>query len=182
MGKYMKITKTKLDGVVIVEPNIFQDERGFLIKTFHKDFFRENGMEFDYEENYFTISKKNVLRGMHFQAPPKDHIKLVYVVSGAVLDVVLDIRKGSPTYGEYIEVELSAQNRKIIYMSTGFAHGYLSLIDNTCVIYLQSTMYSLEHQGGIKADSFGMNWGVRNLIIKDETLPMLKNFKTPFIY
>lgn len=180
----MKITKTKLDGVYIIEPHFFQDERGSLVKTFHKDTFIKNKMDFNFEESYYSISKKNVLRGMHFQAPPKDYAKLVYITNGTILDVVLDIRKGSPTYGEYISIELSGENHKMIYIPTGFAHGFLSLKDNSCTTYLQTTIYSPENDSGIRIDSFGMKWNVKNPIIskRDQSFPILEKCEPPFIY
>jgi len=182
MDKSMKITKTKLNGVYIIEPEVFRDERGLLTKPFHKDTFTQHGMDFNFEESFYSISKKGVARGMHFQIPPKDHSKLVYVPNGAILDVILDLRKGSPTYGKHVSVELSDLNHKMIYIPTGCAHGFLSLKDNSCTTYLQSTMRSAEHEGGIRIDSFGMDWPVTKPIIstRDQSFPTLKEFKTPF--
>ncbi len=175
----MKITKTKLSGVFIIEPNVFQDERGKFIKIFNKDIFKKYKMAFNFEEGYYSISKRNVLRGMHFQTPPKDHSKLVYVTSGAILDVILDIRKGSPTYGKYISIELSDKNHKVVYIPRGFAHGFLSLKNNSCVIYSQTTTYSPEHDSGIKIDSFGMKWSVKNPIIskRDQNFPTFEKYE-----
>lgn len=184
MGKFMKIFKTKLDSVYIVEPNVFPDERGELVKTFPKDTFIENKMDYAFVESYYSVSHKNVIRGMHFQVPPADHTKLVYVTNGAILDVILDIRAGSPTYGQHISVELSGKNHKMVYIPSGFAHGFLSLEDNSCVTYLQTSIHSPEHDQGIKADSFGMSWGVKNptLSKRDQGFPSLAQFKTPFIF
>ncbi len=119
---------------------------------------------------------------MHFQIPPAAHVKLVYVTSGIILDVVLDIRKGSPTYGKYISAELSEKNRKMMYIPIGCAHGFLSLKNNSCVIYLQTTMYSKDNDAGIHIDSFGMDWGVSSPIMstRDQAFPALQEFKTPF--
>lgn len=180
----MKIIKTKLDGVFIIEPKIFQDERGKFIKTFHKNIFIKNGINFNFEESFYSVSNKNVLRGMHFQIPPEDHSKLIYATSGAILDAVLDIRKGSPTYGQYISIELSDKNNKMVYIPTGFAHGFLSLANNSCAIYLQTTMHSPKHDNGIRIDSFGMQWNIKNPIVskRDQNFTTLKKFKTPFIY
>ena len=180
----MKFVKTKLDGVYVIEPNIFEDERGEFIKTFHKDTFIKNGLNVDFKESYYSISKKNVLRGMHFQTPPQDYSKLVYVTSGSIIDVVLDIRKGSPTYGKYTQVELSDRNGKSIYIQAGFAHGFLSLEDDTCVIYAQTAMYSPENDSGIRADSFGFNWPVDKYIIskRDQNFVDFKNYASLFVY
>lgn len=180
----MKIKKTKLDSVYIVEPTVFQDERGKFVKTFHKDTFIENKMGYNFVESYYTVSRKNVIRGMHFQVPPADHTKLVYVTGGAILDVVLDIRTGSPNYGQYIFAELSSKNHKMIYIPPGFAHGFLSLEENSCVIYSQTTIYSPENDKGININSFGMQWGVKNPVVskRDRGFPRLNQFKTPFIF
>ena len=180
----MKITKTDLEGVYIIEPDVFQDERGKLVKTFHKETFAKNNMAFNFEESYYSVSKKGVLRGMHFQTPPHDHCKLVYVASGSIIDVALDIRKGSPTYGKHISVELSADNHKMVYIPIGFAHGFLSLEDNSRTFYTQTTMHSPENDAGIRIDSFGMDWGIKDPIIskRDQAFQALAEFNTPFIY
>lgn len=179
----MKIIKTKLAGAYIIEPNVFEDERGQFIKIFHKNTFIEHGLDFNFEESFYSISAKNVMRGMHFQIPPKEHTKLVYVTNGAVLDAILDIRKKSPTYGEYLSIELSATNHKLLYIPIGFAHGFLSLENDSCMTYLQTTMYNKECDSGIKIDSFGMDWGKdkKNISERDKNFPALKEFKTPFI-
>lgn len=180
----MKIIKTKLDGVYVIEPNVFQDKRGKFVKTFSKNTFIKYGMDSNFEENFYSVSNKNVLRGMHFQAPPKEHSKLIYAASGAILDVVLDIKRESPTYGQYISIELSDKNHKMVYIPIGFAHGFLSFADNSCAIYLQTTMHSPEHDSGIRIDSFGMQWNIKNPIIskRDQNFPTLEKFKTPFTY
>ena len=180
----MNIIKTKLLGVYIIEPDVFRDERGAFAKVFHKDTFIKGGMAFGFEESYYSLSKKNVLRGMHFQTPPKDHAKLVYVTAGAITDVVLDIRKGSLTYGQYIARELSDENHIMMYIPTGCAHGFLSLRDDSCVVYMQTSMYAPKHDGGIRIDSFGMEWHVQDPIIsqRDQSFPAFQKFKTPFIH
>ncbi len=96
----MKVLKTNLEGLFLIQSNVFKDQRGIFVKTFHKEIFKENGLETDFRESFFSISKKNVIRGMHFQLPPDEHVKLVYCVYGKVLDVVVDIRNNSPTYGD----------------------------------------------------------------------------------
>ena len=180
----MKINPTKLAGVFIIEPNVFQDDRGIFVKTFNKDQFEEYDLSVDFAESFYSISNKNVLRGMHIQLPPRDHSKLVFVTRGSVLDVVLDIRKDSPTYGQYASVELSERNRKMIYMPSGCAHGFLSLEDNSCTVYLQTATYSQIHDTGIQINSFGMDWKVENPIIskRDQEFGTLEKFVSPFIY
>lgn len=180
----MKVIKTKIDGVFILETDTFEDERGIFVKTFHLDFFKKNNLGKNFKESFYSISNKNVIRGMHFHLPPKDHSKLIYVTSGAILDVVLDLRKGSPTYGKHISVELSQKNRKMIYIPTGCAHGFLSLENNTCTTYLQSSTYSQKHDTGINLNSFNMNWPVKKPITskRDKDFESLKDFISPFNY
>ncbi len=180
----MNIQPTKIDGVFIIETDIFRDDRGLFVKTFNKDVFTENNLSVDFAESFYSISNKNVLRGMHIQLPPKDHSKLVFVTKGAVLDVVLDIRKGSPTYGQYAAAELSEKNRKMIYMPPGCAHGFLSLEDDTCTVYLQTSTYSREHDTGIEINSFGMDWKVKEPIIskRDREFDTMEKFISPFTY
>ncbi len=180
----MKFTKTKLNGVFIIEPNVLEDQRGQFIKVFNKESFAMEKLSFNLEESYFSLSKKNVIRGMHFQTPPRDHTKLVYATHGAIIDVVLDIRVGSPTYGKYIKIELSEQNHTVIYIPSGFAHGFLSLKNNSLVVYLQTSGYSPANDGGIRADSFKMRWNVARPIVsnRDKSFPPLGKFKSPFKY
>jgi dTDP-4-dehydrorhamnose 3,5-epimerase len=114
----MKIVPTELEGVFVIETDMFVDDRGFFTKTFHKHVFEEHGLESDFEESFYSISKKDVIRGMHFHLPPKDHAKLVYVTRGSVLDVTLDIRKNSPTFGKYITTLLSQDNHTMMYIES----------------------------------------------------------------
>jgi len=178
----MKIHTTKLQGVFTVENDNFRDERGSFVKIFHEDTFKDRGLEHDFKESFYSVSKKDVIRGMHFHLPPKDHTKLVYVTRGSLIDVVLDIRKNSKTYGEYLATKLTSDNNTMVYIPKGFAHGFLSLEDNTCMIYLQTGVYSKEHDSGIHVESFEFDWGVKDPILsqRDTTFPALKDFKSPF--
>lgn len=180
----MKVTGTKLAGVYIVEPPAFQDGRGTLVKVFLHQTFVEQKIPLNIRESYYSISHKHVIRGMHFQVPPHDHSKLVYVSRGSITDVVLDIRAGSPTYGKYITLELSEDNHRMVFIPVGFAHGFLATQDNSCVVYSQSTMRVSEAEGGIHIDSFGLDWGVAQPILskRDQAFPTLAEFKTPFTY
>jgi dTDP-4-dehydrorhamnose 3,5-epimerase len=180
----MKITETKIPGVYTIETDLFGDERGSFAKTFNWDFFNKIGLSTDFKENFYSISNKDVIRGMHIQIPPKDHSKLVFVTKGSILDVVLDIRQGSPTYGQYSALEISEKNHKMIYMPPGCAHGFLSLEDGSCTVYLQTSTYSSEHDTGIRPDSFGLDWGVNNPIIskRDQGFQTLEEFETTFIF
>jgi dTDP-4-dehydrorhamnose 3,5-epimerase len=180
----MKIVDTPLEGLKILEPRIFEDTRGKFVKTFNSDFFQECGLNIEIKETYYSISHKNVIRGMHFQTPPFDHAKLVYVPYGKIVDVVLDLRKNSPTFGKYFETELSSENSKVLIIPRGFAHGFKSLEDNTNVTYMQTTCYAPNNDDGIKYDSFGFDWKCKSAKLSDRDLSFqtLDTFQTPFLF
>ena len=163
----MIIKKTNLEGVFEIENQIFKDHRGLFVKTFHSKIFADNDLEVNFKESFYSISKKNVLRGMHFQCPPHDHVKLVYVASGEIMDVAVDIRQQSPTFGNWYSTVLSSKNARSLYMGKGFAHGFLALSDLAIVVYLTSSVHSPESDSGIRWDSFGFEWGVEKPIISD---------------
>jgi len=179
----MKIVNTPIDDLKILEPKIFEDTRGKFIKTFTDSFFKEKGLDISIKETYYSISHKNVIRGMHFQTPPHDHIKLVYVPHGSILDVVLDIRKESPSYGKYFSTELSSENGKVLIIPKGFAHGFKSLEDNTNVTYMQTTCYAPNNDDGIKYNSFGFEWDSSNPQISDRdvSFKLFNEFETAFV-
>lgn len=178
----MKILPTEIEGVFIIENNIFEDERGSFVKKFHYDTFKNHNLDVDFKENFYSVSHKNVIRGMHFHLPPKDHTKVIYVTTGSVLDVVVDLRKESPTYKKHVSVELTHKNHRSIYIPVGCAHGFRTLEDNTCTVYLQTGTHSPEHDTGINYNSFGFNWEIENPIVskKDKELLELEKFDSPF--
>lgn len=178
----MKVIDTYIDGLKIIETNIFCDNRGKFIKVFNDEIFNIYGFNINIREVYYSISHKNVIRGMHFQIPPYDHVKLVYVPFGKIIDVVLDLRKKSNTFCEYYSCELSSDNGKILIIPKGFAHGFKSLENNTIVSYMQTSCYVSESDLGIRYDSFGFNWECEDPIIseRDRSFVELKNFDTPF--
>jgi dTDP-4-dehydrorhamnose 3,5-epimerase/CDP-3, 6-dideoxy-D-glycero-D-glycero-4-hexulose-5-epimerase len=180
----MKITDTNILGLKVLEPRIFEDIRGKFIKTFNNDFFKDNNLDIDIKETYYSVSHKDVVRGMHFQTPPFDHIKVVYVPYGSIIDVVLDIRKNSSTFGEYFSIELSSQNSKILIIPKGLAHGFKSLEDNTNVTYMQTSRYAPNNDAGIRYDSFGFDWKCNEpkLSDRDTTFPLFNDFNTPFVF
>ena len=183
----MKFTKTKLQDVYIIAPDVYEDDRGIFIKSFNKSIFNEADIELEFKESFYSISRKNVIRGMHFQLPPYDYAKLVYVTDGVIIDVVLDIRKDSPTYAQYVSIELSnlsKKNGRQIYVPQGFAHGFAVISDRATVTYLQTAIHSPEHDSGIRWDSFGMNWNIDNPIMSERDLnfPKLSEFDSPFYY
>ncbi len=179
-----QVNKTTLDGCLRLEPNIFRDDRGISIKTFHIEDFNDYGINKNFVEDLIVVSNKNVLRGLHFQNPPFDQAKLVYCVKGRILDVVLDIRRGSPTYGNYEMFNINASNFSILYLKEGFAHGYLSLEEGTIVMYKMSSVYNKEFEGGIRWNSIDIPWGISDPIIseRDKNFVAFNDFKSNFIY
>lgn len=180
----MKIIETNILGLKILKPRVFEDTRGKFIKTFNNDFFIEFGLDINIKEIYYSISHKDVIRGMHFQTPPFEHIKLVYVPAGKIIDVVLDIRKNSPTYGEFFSTELSSENAEVLIIPKGLAHGFKSLENNTNVTYMQTSCYVPNNDCGIRYDSFEFDWECISpkLSDRDKSFPTLKEFDTPFIF
>ncbi|RXK07178.1 MULTISPECIES: dTDP-4-dehydrorhamnose 3,5-epimerase family protein [Halarcobacter] len=180
----MQIVETKIPGLKIFEPRIFEDVRGKFIKTFNNDFFQEHNLNISIKETYYSISHKDVIRGMHFQTPPYDHIKIVYVPFGKILDVVLDLRKGSPTFGKSFSIELSSENGKILIIPKGLAHGFKSLEDNTNVTYMQTTIYAPNNDEGIRYDSFGFDWqcDCPKMSDRDMSFNSLEEYESNFFY
>jgi dTDP-4-dehydrorhamnose 3,5-epimerase len=178
----MTIQKTELEGVYIIDNFVAKDERGTFVKTFNQQQFKDNELEFEIRESYFSISQKDVIRGMHFQMPPYDHQKLVYVAQGSIIDVIVDIRVNSKTYKKSISVELSEENRKSVFIPKGFAHGFKSLEDNTITIYNVSSEYNSNFDAGLSYDSFGFDWKVESPIIssRDLMFESVNEFKSPF--
>jgi dTDP-4-dehydrorhamnose 3,5-epimerase/CDP-3, 6-dideoxy-D-glycero-D-glycero-4-hexulose-5-epimerase len=179
----MKVEGTSIDGVKLIHLNQFTDLRGSFVKVYNEDLFKEMGLQTGFKESYFSVSQKNVIRGMHFQTPPFDHVKLVYVNKGAIVDVVVDIRQKSPTYGQFVHFHINENQPCCVYIESGLAHGFLALEDNTMVTYNQTTGYAPNNDAGIRFDSFGFDWfGAKNPIISDRDLsfPSLSNFNSPF--
>ncbi len=180
----MKLIETELEDVFIIENFFAGDNRGSFTKTFNEDLFKENGLCINFKESYFSVSDKDVIRGMHFQVPPFDGHKLVYVTRGSVIDVVLDLRKDSKTFGKSISVDLSEYNHRSIYIPKGLAHGFKSLEDNTTLVYNVSEVYNRDCDYGVHYNSFGFDWGVKAPIIseRDCTFETFEEFssKTPF--
>lgn len=169
----MEIIKTEIEGVFIIKNKIFQDERGKFIKIYPKEEFKKMGLSTEFEESYFSVSNKNVIRGMHFQLPPFDHEKLVYVSKGKVLDVILDLRKNSKTLGKAISIELSEENGYSVYIPKGLAHGFKSLEDGTIMTYNVTTVYNQQSDYGIRWNSFSFDWELEEPVMSERD----KNFE-----
>lgn len=179
----MKIQSTPIKGLFILEIINFKDNRGSFQKLFNSDFFKEHSLDTDFEEFYFSVSKKDVIRGMHFQLPPFDHTKLVYVSKGKIRDVVVDLRRDSKTFKQTFSIELDDRSGRYLYIPKGFAHGFVSLEEDTIVNYAQTSCYSKEHDCGIIYNSIDYNWGIDTPIVSDRDLTFvaLDNFKSPFL-
>jgi dTDP-4-dehydrorhamnose 3,5-epimerase len=178
-----KFKQTKLKEVLEIEPSIFSDSRGFFMETFKETDFKNQITEKFVQENH-SKSIKNTLRGLHFQINPKGQGKLVRCISGSILDVAVDIRKESENYGKWVSVVLSSENKKMLYIPKGFAHGFLALEDDTEIIYKCTEEYSKEHESSIiwNDSEIGIDWGINNPILseKDKIAPKLKETKNNF--
>ena len=178
----MHIQSEPLPGIKIIKPYSHKDTRGKFVKTFHEGQFAELGIQMKIREEFFSISSQNVLRGMHFQTPPNAHQKLVYCIRGSVLDVVLDLRKGSTSYGKSAAFKLSETNGHLVYIPIGFAHGFLSLENDSCLVYKTDSVHAPANDSGIHWNSIGYSWGISQPILspRDEAFPTLNSFNSPF--
>ena len=169
----MKIERTKIEGVFIIDNFNAADDRGLFVKSFNKNTFKENNIDFEIRESYYSISNKNVIRGMHFQLPSFDHEKLVYVPKGSILDVIVDLRKKSKTYKQHISINLSEENKKSVFIPKGLAHGFKSMKDGTITVYNVATEYNPKSDMGIKFNSFGFDWESESYIISERDTAFL---------
>lgn len=184
----MKLTKTALDGVVILEPNVFGDDRGYFMESYSRKAYESVGLEFDLvQDNQSLSAKAGTVRGLHYQEKPMAQTKIVRALSGAIYDVAVDIRMGSPTFGMWVGVILSSSNKRQLVVPRGFAHGICTLVDNTVIMYKVDNYYSKDHDKGVKWDDpdLKITWPTDNptLSEKDTYQPMLSAIKdTTFTY
>ncbi len=180
----MKIIETGIPDLVEIIPNVFGDERGYFFESYNQKNFAEKGLNMQFVQDNQSLSSRGVLRGLHFQAPPFAQGKLVRVLTGSVLDVAVDIRKGSPTYGQHYSVVLSGENKKMFWIPEGFAHGFATLEDDTIFCYKCTGYYHKEAEGCIlwNDPELAINWGLDDPMLseKDQQGELLRNFKTPF--
>lgn len=181
----MEVTKTFIEGVVIIEPHIFKDSRGYFFESFSQREFDEKVRPIVFVQDNESQSSYGVMRGLHFQRPPFTQSKLVRCVKGAVLDVAVDIRKGSPTYGQHVAVELNEENHRQFFIPKGFAHGFAVLSDTAVFQYKCDEFYHPEADGGISIldDSLCIDWMIKDKVIlseKDTKQPKLDEFDSPF--
>ena len=175
----MKFIKTEIPEVVIMEPKVFGDDRGYFMETFRGDIFKDNIGEINFIQDNESKSKRGVLRGLHYQLPPFAQSKLVRVIKGSVIDVAVDIRKGSPTFSKYIAVELSEENKRQLFIPRGFAHGFLVTSDEAIFTYKVDNYYSPECDRSIRFDDpqIGIDWNFP----KEEILVSDKDKNAPFL-
>lgn len=184
----MEVIKTELEGVVIIEPKIFRDARGYFFESFSQKEFEEKVRKIAFVQDNESMSSYGVMRGLHFQLPPFTQSKLVRCVKGKVLDIAVDIRKGSPTFGKHVSVELSEDNHRQFFVPRGFAHGFAVLSETAVFQYKCDNFYDPQSDGGISIldDSLGIDWKLPTdkviLSEKDTKHPLLKDFDSPFKY
>ena len=184
----MDVIKTAIEGLVIIEPKVFKDARGYFFESFSQQEFEEKVRKVNFVQDNESMSSYGVMRGLHFQRPPFAQSKLVRCVKGRVLDVAVDIRKGSPTYGQHVAVELSEDNHRQFFVPRGFAHGFVVLSETAVFQYKCDNFYAPEADGGIniKDETLGIDWGISFeeaiLSEKDTKHVSLKDFDSPFDY
>ncbi|HOS47143.1 MAG TPA: dTDP-4-dehydrorhamnose 3,5-epimerase [Bacteroidia bacterium] len=181
----MNITKFEIEGPLLIEPRVFGDERGYFFESFHSEKYKQAGIPLSFVQDNESKSSAGVLRGLHFQNPPFDQGKLVRVVKGKVIDIAVDIRKNSATYGKHIAVELTEENKMQLWIPPGFAHGFLSLVDETIFMYKCTNVYNKEAEDGIiwNDPDLNINWGIENPLVseKDLILNSFKSFVSKFV-
>ena len=183
-----EFVKTSIPGVILVKPRVFGDERGFFMETYKKSDFEKAGIDTDFVQDNHSKSVKGVLRGLHYQLEPEAQGKLVRCIRGKIFDVAVDIRRGSPTFGKWIGVELSEENKLMLWIPKGFAHGFLTLSEEAEIVYkVSGAEYSPEHDRGIRWNDpdIGIKWPLEGepiLSEKDRIAPLLKDAEVNFVY
>ena len=184
----MNVVKTAIEGLLIIEPNVFHDTRGYFFESYSQREFEEKVRKINFVQDNESMSGYGVMRGLHFQRPPYTQSKLVRCIKGKVLDVAVDIRKGSPTYGQHVAVELSEENHRQFFVPRGFAHGFAVLSDTAIFQYKCDNFYAPEAEGGIniKDESLGIDWHIpmESVTLSDKDIKhvLLKDFDSPFDY
>jgi dTDP-4-dehydrorhamnose 3,5-epimerase len=172
----MIFEKLPLEGLVLITPRIFNDTRGYFFESYNKDVFLKNGIDVEFAQDNQSLSFKNALRGLHFQNPPYEQGKLVRVISGSVKDVVVDLRKNSPTFRKHFSIALSSKENKMLWIPPGFAHGFATLEDNTIFFYKCTKIYNKQSESGIAYNdsSLDINWGITNPVISEKDMDLKK--------
>lgn len=180
----MKIIQTPIKDLLVIEPDVFRDQRGYFFEIYNEKRFFDNGMTMKFVQDNESTSTKDVVRGLHFQKPPYAQGKLVRVIRGSVLDVAVDLRKSSATYGNHYSVLLDSDKKNMFYIPEGFAHGFVALEDGTVFSYKCTNFYNKESEGSLRwnDETIGIDWKVKNPILsdKDKISPLFKDFVSPF--
>lgn len=180
----MDITEVGIQGLLVIQPRVFKDDRGYFFESYQRDILKHAGVIYDFLQDNESCSLKGVLRGLHLQAPPFDQGKLVRVVAGKVLDVAVDVRRGSTTYGKYFSIELSGDNKTIFWIPPGFAHGFVALEDNTIFSYKCTNVYNKGSEHCIRWNDphLNINWGYKDPLVstKDQEGVSFETFISPF--
>ena len=179
----IEIAPGKIEGVRIMRPTARCDQRGRFVKILQEDVFSKHGIPTAYAEQYYSVSENNVLRGLHFQTPPHDHHKLVTCIEGDVFDVIVDLRKGSLTYGQHQSFALNGANGDSVFVPSGCAHGFYVRSKSATMFYNVTTLYVASHDTGIRWDSAGVSWPSARPVVsdRDRLFPALAEFDTPFV-
>ncbi|MGK2848807.1 MAG: dTDP-4-dehydrorhamnose 3,5-epimerase [Minisyncoccota bacterium] len=182
----MQVLATDIAGVFIIEPDFFTDTRGVFWESYHAERYAEQGITELFVQDNVSVSHYGVLRGLHYQTPPFAQGKLVQVLAGKVLDVAVDIRFGSPTFGKYVSIELSGDNRRQLWIPVGFAHGFVTLSDETIFSYKCTNVYSKEHDRGVRFNDpvIGIAWGIADPVVseKDASQPLLADIPKEYVF
>jgi dTDP-4-dehydrorhamnose 3,5-epimerase len=180
----MQIEKNHIEGLMVIKPDVFEDPRGYFFESYNEEKFRQLGIDFRFLQDNESKSAKGVLRGLHFQVPPYQQGKLVRVIKGKVLDVAVDLRRSSATYGKWAAIELSEQNKWMYWIPAGFAHGFLTLEENTVFFYKCTQVYNKESERGIiwNDPDLAIKWGTEQPVVseKDKTAGKFRDFVSPF--
>lgn len=180
----MKIESTTLPGCFLLQPDVREDARGRFVKPFNRAWFQQNGLDHAFEEVFYSVSHRGVLRGLHFQTPPHEHAKLVYCMAGRAFDVLLDIRVGSPTEGRHACFELSAVQGNMLYMPPGIAHGFCALSDDVRMVYQTTSAHEPASDQGILWNTAGIRWPdmPHTVSDRDQAFAAYADFSSPFRY
>jgi len=180
----MQVIPTDIPDLYIIQPKVFEDERGYFFESYSKKVLAEAGLDLNFVQDNQSLSQKGVLRGLHLQNPPYAQGKLVNVIKGAVLDVAVDVRKGSPTFGKHVAIELNEENKTMFWIPEGFAHGFLTLRDNTIFTYKCTNTYNKNSEQSIiwNDKDLNINWGIKDPILseKDKAASSFRDFKSLF--
>ena len=182
MSELFTLVETGIPECVVVKPRVFSDDRGQFVKVYFEPFFKDNNLMTRFEEEYYSTSKKGTLRGLHFQEPPEAHIKLVTCVYGKILDVVVDLRRESPTFKQVFGIELDAEAGDMLYVPKGLAHGFYTISDTAVFLSMNSGKFSAECENGLRWDGIGFKWPDTNPFIsaKDSNFGNVEEYESPF--